>query len=366
MKRIFVGLICFMILFAGVDSVYGQLNRKQIRKNNKRISNFRGKKTWFGKEKRYNYVGVSVNAFNYFGDLAPLSNRASTDIAFTRPGIGVFWGHRFGPFYTLRASFTYGTIRGDDFESADPNDDDAKFRYVRNLHFRNRIKELTVVAMFDLFKNESSYISRVQWTPYVYGGLTVFHHNPQAFVPEDSGLPEAGTWVDLEPLGTEGQYADLDPTAVNAGIEPYSKFQFAIPLGIGIRYRLNQVLDLSFETGVRYTFTDYLDDVSQNYVDPGVFGDDELARLMSDLSYYPTAPVSGSERELDNPNIQEIYGNTDTFVGVDGNTYTRISGYGQEQRDNVRGNKNENDLYFVTSIKVAFIIGATFRRAKFR
>ncbi|UII34429.1 DUF6089 family protein [Fulvivirga ulvae] len=361
MKRIFVGLICFMILFAGMDSVYGQIKRKQIRKNNKRISNFRGKKTWFGKEKRYNYLGVSVNAFNYFGDLAPLSNKASTDVSFTRPGIGVFWGHRFGPFYTLRASFTYGTIRGDDFESADPNDEDAKFRYIRNLHFRNRIKELTVVAMFDLFKNESSYISRVQWTPYAYAGLSIFHHNPQAFVPEGSGLPEAGTWVDLEPLGTEGQYADLDPTAANAGIEPYSKFQFAIPLGIGIRYRLNQVLDLSFESGVRYTFTDYLDDVSQNYVDPGVFGDNELARLMADLSQEDKASVSNEPRALDNPNIQEIYNNRVTINGE-----SKIAGYGFEHPENVRGNKNENDLYFVTSIKVAFIIGATFRRAKFR
>lgn len=348
------------------ESGYSQINRRQIRKNNKRISTFRGKKAGFSKEKRYDYLGVSLNAFNYFGDLAPLEGRASTDISFTRPGIGIFYGHRFGPRYTLRASFTYGTVRGDDFESADLNDENARFRYVRNLHFRNRIKELTVVAIFDLFKNESSYISRVQWTPYAYTGVTVFHHNPQAFVPEDSGLPEAGTWVNLQPLGTEGQYADLQESDANYGIKPYKKIQISIPFGIGMRYRLNQVLDLSFETGVRYLFTDYLDDVSQNYVDPGVFGSDDLARLMSDLSREANAPVSGDARQLDNPNIQEIVNRTYTFTGTDGNTYTRIAGFGYEDPENLRGNKKENDLYFVTSIKVAFIIGASFRRAKFR
>lgn len=354
-------LFCTMLFLSQAEYGYTQIRSKEIRKNNKRISNFRGKKMGFGKDKRYSYLGVSFNTLNYFGDLAPLSKRMSTDISFTRPGVGVFFGHRFGPRFTMRGSFTYGTIRGDDFESADPNDENARYRYVRNLHFRNRIKELTVTAMFDLFSNELSYISRVEWTPYAFVGVTAFHHNPQAFVPEDSGLPEAGTWVDLQPLGTEGQHADLQETDANHGIKPYSNFQIAIPFGIGIRYKLNQVLDLSIESGVRYLFTDYLDDVSANYVDPGVFGDDNLARLMSDLSREQNAPVSGDARNLSNPNIAEIYNNT-----VQVGSYTKTAGYGYESPENVRGNRKENDLYFVTSVKVAFIIGATFRRAKFR
>ncbi|QSE98582.1 DUF6089 family protein [Fulvivirga lutea] len=324
------------------------------------MRNFKGKKNYFTKDKKYNSIGITLNALNYFGDLSPNSNVGSTDIGFTRPGIGVDFSHRFGPRYTLRASFLYGTIRGDDFESAEKGDSEAKYRYARNLSFRNRIKELTVVAVFDLFKNEASYISRVQWTPYTYIGATIFHHNPQAYVADDSGLPEAGTWVDLQPLGTEGQNADLEPTDANAGIEPYKLVQFAIPFGIGVRYRLNQVFDLSFEMGIRYTFTDYLDDVSQNYVDLGVFGDDDLARYLSDRSTNTSGAEGGSR------NIEAEGFNTTTYQGRDGNNYTVVAGFGQEFRDNNRGNKDNNDVYFVTSIRVAYIIGATFTRAKFR
>ena len=364
MKKYFT-LILAVIMIGTAEMAHSQLRRKSIKRNNKRISSFRGKKNNFSSDKKYNYVAFSINAFNYFGDLAPLSSRFSTDISFTRPGIGVTFGHRFGPRYTLRASFTYGTLRGDDFESADPNDEDARFRYVRNLHFRNRIKELNVMAMFDLFENEGTYISRVQFTPYIFAGIAVFHHNPQAIAPETdldgNPLPDAGEWVDLRPLGTEGQYTDLPADAVNAGISEYSQWQIAIPGGIGVRYRLNQVFDLSFEMGFRYTFTDYLDDVSQNYVDTNIItassaGDNALARAMADRSQELTAAVSGNDRDFTVINATAVDRNGDGF----------LNGYGTESRDNVRGNADDNDLYFVTTIKVAYIIGATFRRAKFR
>lgn len=357
-KKYFVFTLITIFVGLGINS-FGQLNRKAIRKNNKRISNFKGKKNTFTKDKKYNSISLSLNALNYFGDLSPSSKALSTDIGYTKPGIGVDFSHRFGPRYTLRASFLYGAIRGDDFESADKGDSDAKYRYVRNLSFRNRIKELTVVGVFDLFKNEASYISRVQWTPYAFIGLTVFHHNPQAYVADDSGLPEAGTWVDLQPLGTEGQNADLLDTDVNFGNDPYKLIQLAIPFGIGVRYRLNQVFDLSFEMGVRYTFTDYLDDVSKNYVDLGAL-DSDLARYLSDRSTDPSGAEGGSR------DLAEIGFQPSTYIGRDGSTYEVIRGFGSEDRTNVRGNQNNNDVYFVTTLRVSYIIGATFTRAKFR
>lgn len=353
-KNVKIASLVLLLFMLFGYSAEAQLNRKTIRKNNKRMRNFKGKKQNFTKEKKYNSIGITINALNYFGDLAPRNGFGSTDISFTRPGIGVDFSHRFGPRYTLRGSFIYGTLRGDDFESADPNDEDAKYRYARNLSFRNRVKELAVTAVFDLFKNESSYISRVQWTPYAYTGIAVFHHNPQGYVSDDSGLPEAGSWVDLEPLGTEGQYSDLPDDAVNVGIEPYKKIQIAIPFGIGVRYRLNQVFDLSFEMGTRFTFTDYLDDVSQNYVDPDVLNSD-LARYMADRSGQASS-AEGSVRDL--ALIQTFTSDRDAN-GI-------FDGYGTEGRDNLRGGKNDNDLYFVTTIRLSYIIGATFTRAKFR
>jgi hypothetical protein len=350
-----LNLIVIFSMLASTHEVFGQLNRKQIKKNNKKMYKFEGFRYSF-KDKAYNAIGISLNAFNYFGDLSPSPKRLSTDIGLTKPAIGVSFIHRFGPRYQLVGSFMYGGIRGSDSESADEGDTkNGIYRYNRNLSFRNRLKELSAVAQIDLYPNKATYISRVNWTPYIYGGVAVFHHNPQAQAPAvdaaGNSTGKKGEWVDLQPLGTEGQYADLQPGDVNYGLKPYKLFQFAIPMGIGARFRINQVMDFAVEMGFRYTFTDYLDDVSGNYVNLDVFGDDNLARAMS----YRTNEVKGT------PPPPSPGSGT-----MDSGGYTVWSGYGHEYPDNMRGNKNDKDIYTVTTFRLTYIIGKTFNRAKFR
>ena len=69
----------------------------------------------------------------------------------------------------------------------------------------------------------------------------------------------------------------------------------SIPFGIGIRYKLNHYWDLGFEAGVRYTFSDYLDDTggyAANYSDlqglSQVFGHREIEKF---------AALTGKDRE---------------------------------------------------------------------
>jgi hypothetical protein len=355
MRRIFYLVVIGLLCAVGHDG-YAQLNRKAIKKNNRMIGHYRGKKQHFGKEKIYNAVGFSLNAFNYYGDLSPLPTKFSTDINYTRPAVGVSFSHRFGPRYTLTGSFMAGTLSGSDAQSADKTDtNDALFRYKRNLSFRNRVKEVSIVASLDLFENMATYISRVKWTPYAYLGLTVLHHNPKAqeaatFV-DGTPNPNAGEWVALKPLGTEGQNAKLGPDDVNYGIKPYKLIQPAIPFGLGVRFRVNEVIDIAGELGFRYLFTDYIDDVSKNYVDLGNFGTNELAKAMSYRSNELTE-FAGSQ-------IPEV-------SKVDGKTYNLIPGYGKEYPDNIRGNNGDRDVYMVTTVRVTYIIGKTFHRAKFR
>src|SRR5258706_279619 len=332
-----------------------QFNRKSIKKNNKRIATFVGKKH-FGKEHVYSGVGFSLSGLDYYGDLAPLPSRFSTDLSFTKPAIGISFFHRFGPRYTLVGQFMYGTLKGSDAESAKKSGGEStNFNQVRNLSFRNRIKELSLTAYFDLFENEGTYISRVKWTPYLFAGIAVFLHNPQAKEPatflDGTPNPNAGKWVNLQPLGTEGQQAGtstLLPTDVNYGIKTYSLVQVAIPFGAGARFRLNEVFDLWFDFGFRYTFTDYLDDVSKNYVDVTRFKD-PLAQAMSYRS-----------NEIKNPGLP-----TSTVI-INGVPVTVINGYGTEYPTNNRGHYKSRDIYMVTSLKITYILGATFHRAKFR
>lgn len=345
MRKLAFFVLATLFMTFVTDEAEGQMNRRSIKKNNKRIASYRGRKSNFGKDKVYNSLGVSLNAFNYFGDLSPSPKRISTDIGFTRPAIGLSFTHRFGPRYQLMANFMYGGIRGADSESADPNDvNNGAFRYVRNLSFRNRIKELSVVGQIDLFENQATYISRVPWTPYVYAGIAVFHHNPQAQVPATDLLgtpfPDAGEWVNLQPLKTEGK--------------SYSLIQAAIPFGLGARFRINEVMDLSAEFGFRYTFTDYLDDVSGYYVDLTTLSS-EKARAMSYRS---------NEVQPVNAKVQEILANR--YTGYSG--FTTVAGYGHVNSNgdkNLRGT-DARDIYMVTTVRLTYILGKTFHRAKFR
>jgi hypothetical protein len=354
MRKVLLGLICILILISFSEQAEAQINRKSIKHKNKRMANFKGRKFGF-KNKAYSSIGFSLNALNYYGDLSPTPKAVSTDISFTKPAMGISFVHRYGPRYTLIGELMYGSIHGSDVESADINDaENGKYRYQRNLSFRNRIKELSVVAYFDLFENTGRYSSRVNWTPYAFVGASTFLHNPQAQAPatdlNGNALPEAGQWVDLQPLGTEGQNSNLQTSDANSGIEPYSKIQFAIPIGLGARFRINDVMDFWAEIGFRYTFTDYLDDVSRNYVDLGVL-DGPLAKAMS----YRSNELPANQIPAKLP-----------YVGRDGQTYNTIPGYGYEHFSNNRGSKSDKDIYMVTTLRLTYIIGATLHKAKFR
>jgi len=354
MRKTVIGILCLLFLISLSEQAEAQLNRRKIRQNNKRMSSSKGIRYSF-KSKAYNAIGLSLNAFNYYGDVSPKPGNASTDIAYTRPAFGISFMHRFGPRYSFLVQYMHGTLQGSDVESADYSDpENGKYRYWRNLSFRNRINELSAMAYFDLFENDARYFSRPKWTPYIYLGFAGFLHNPQAQAPakdlQGVALPEAGQWVDLRPLGTEGQYSTLEPTDANYGIKPYSKLQVAIPFGFGARFKLNDVMDLWAEIGFRYTFTDYLDDLSQNYVDLGVLTT-PLAKAMSYRS-----------NELP---VEQLPALT-SYVGRDGLTYNTINGYGSEHPSNVRGSKNDNDIYMVSTLRLTYIIGGTLHKAKFR
>lgn len=336
----------FLLTLFADQEVFGQMKRKQIKRNNQMMSRYRGRKSSFD-DKIYNSVGITLNSFNYYGDLSPTTSWISTDLSLTKPAVGFSITHRYGPRYQLTGSFTYGGIQGSDVESADPNDQNAAFRYVRNLSFRNRISELSFIAQFDLYENDQSYILRVPWTPYAFAGVAVFHHNPQAKVPATdlfgNPLPDAGEWTDLKPLQTEG--------------ESYSSFQFAIPFGLGVRFRLTDLLDIAAEFSVRYTLTDYLDDVSGNYIDLNTFGSNEKAKALSYRSNEIPQGVSAF--------VDEIIART--YNGYAG--FTTVAGYGHENSGNIpniRGNSDGRDVYMLTTIRLSYILGKTYNRAKFR
>lgn len=281
----------------------------------------------FSKRKQYNSVGLSLNAMNYFGDVVPKPSIASLRFAATRPNIGLSFTRRFAPRISARAALAYGRITGDDSKAASATDPEAGFRNNRNMSFRNDIVELSAVGIFDLIENRNNYLKRPDFVPYVFAGVSVYHHNPKGLVQSSGPVPaslSSGDWIALQPLGTEGQLG-------TGGDGAYSLWQFSIPFGGGVRYKLNKSFDLGLEIGWRKTFTDYLDDVSGNYASD--------AALQSDAAKYFGRGITKDR--------------TDRYPNFDA-------------AGNMRGKSNEKDWYIVTGLTLNYILAPRIKSPKFR
>jgi hypothetical protein len=108
---------------------------------------------------------------------------------------------------------------------------------------------------------------------YFFGGVGAFNFNPKAQL--------NNAWVELQPLGTEGQ-------GLEGGPEPYSLTQICIPMGLGLRKALNKQWSVGLELQYTKTFTDYIDDVSTNYFDNDAIADRSGAQgaFLADPSVY--------------------------------------------------------------------------------
>ena len=294
------------------------------------------------KPKNYLAVGGQINMMNYFGDLNPINRAFSSKASFTRLGMGVHAIKKLTPNLFVRLALSRGRVFGDDFTAADPSDNLARYRYIRNQHFRNTITELSLVGMYDLLPNNGLYYKRRLVSPYAFAGIAVFHHEPEAKTPVDLGA----TWINLKPLATEGQGKPGYPN-------PYSNFQVAIPFGLGVRFKLNYRLDLSLEFGLRYLFFDYLDDVSGNYPDPDDL-DSPIARLMSNRTLESFSAFNGQSRQEDLERLLGEFNGLLTFQGAQGNFYDTFNGYGR--RGDQRGGATVNDMYLLTGFHLSYLI----------
>lgn len=189
-------------------------------------------------------VGVMVGASNYSGDLTP--SKIGPILKETHPAFGAFARYNISNHLAARLSFNYGSISGDDATSK------VAGRANRNLSFRSNILEFGLTGEFNILGYQPYNLEKV-FSPYIFAGIALYKFNPKA--------KYEGDWIELQPLGTEGQGLTQYPER-----KPYNLTQFAVPFGGGLKYALNDSWNIGLEAGLRMTFTDYLDDVSTTYV----------------------------------------------------------------------------------------------------
>jgi hypothetical protein len=330
-----------LVLCTSPFLLYGQKEAPKRQESYRvKMERFKVKKKDF-KKNRYLSAGGSLHFLTYFGDLAPANNFMSTDISQINPGISAFFQYRYGPRMSLKGELLYGRLAGDDNVSADPASQDARSRYIRNLSFRNDIFDLSLMSQFHVFKNYLDFRQRKSFDIFFNGGISVFYHNPKGKIPEfkvnDERYPNFGEWVALRPLGTEGQHSEFYDA------QPYSSVQLSVPFGGGFSFRLNERLDFIFEINYRILLTDYIDDVSGRYVDPGAL-DGDMAKTMADRSMEEYAIMTGEKRDLSDLEVV-------SYVSpYDGNRYKVL-----KDRGNVRGGPG-NDTFLSTGFKISYIL----------
>lgn len=304
----------------------------------------------FIKKKKYLSIGGTLNAMNYVGELDPGSSFISPSLRYTRPNLGLTVTYRMAPRVSMRGTFAWGRIKGNDAVSSTGGGDDIN-RKIRNFNFRSTIWELKGDVIIDLFENRSYSEKRPDYTPYAFIGLAFFHHNPKT----NSGANgTGGSWEKIQGL--------------NAG-ETFSLNQIAIPLGLGFRYKLAKHLDLAFEIGWRKTFTDYLDGMSANYGDPRLMTPEQRALIFKSSSQVQFAADNGFTTysnlvdpldPLSTPLVGFVTGHGGEFVLDDPISPTKSS-----WKSDQRGDKN-SDWYIVSGFHLTYIFPRQVVCPKFR
>lgn len=159
-------------------------------------------------------LGFGIGTFNYTGDLVRNYN-----FKYSRPAATVLYRSNINRIVSFRAAITGGKVAA----SEKPID---AFAAVRNASFDIFLLEGSVGFEYHFLNWKDSKVP-MRFTPYLFGGL---------------GL-----------LGISGN--DTKPAE-------YSNVQMAVPFGGGFKYIVNPRWYVAIEFGVRKTFFDYLDNVS--------------------------------------------------------------------------------------------------------
>lgn len=201
-------------------------------------------------------VQFGLGASNFLGDLGgaeEIGTHGIKDLQVkpAKPTVTLGYKYALSPYVGVKGSLITSYLSGNDALTVN------KVRNNRNLSFRAGLLELGASVELYPFSEKLKGLYRIRGgnrkvvlSPYLVAGIGFAMFNPKT--------KYNGEWVSLQPLGTEGQGLAGRP-------DKYSRYTLSFPMGIGVKYLINRNWSAGFEMSLRYTLTDYIDDVSTSY-----------------------------------------------------------------------------------------------------
>jgi hypothetical protein len=266
--------------------------------------------------------GLNLGGSTYIGEIG---DPGITDGLFENPfplyitpdqaryNVGFFYRYNFTRNIAARFEANWVRIAGADSLS------DSPARLGRNLSFRTDIFEFSLMGEYAWWvKEDISRKSRIDFRADVHAGIGYALYNPMAQLD--------GKWYNLRPLATEGIENE------------YGTGTLIVPFGAGFSWTFNKKIRAGMDLTYRFTFTDYLDDVSTDYAYP-----EELPYVES----FAFANRSDEAFERGNPDLPNR---------------------GFYNPGSIRGNPEANDGYFMVQFKVSYVLNFnnSFYKARYR
>lgn len=181
-------------------------------------------------------LGLQGGASGYMGDLNP-----ENPLAFNDWSAGLFVKYNLDDTWGIRGNFAYANTQAQDSWATDLQ------RKSRGLGFFGPVMEASLLVDFNFFKWLPQR-GRVIYTPYIFAGIGGILFEPKWYDRTAAGVPE----INLRDYMTEGV--------------AYNNRAISIPFGAGFKYNLRGPFSVGVELGYRLALTDYLDDVSGDYI----------------------------------------------------------------------------------------------------
>ncbi len=290
-------------------------------------------------------AGISAHVSGYSGDIGNKGNYgvfSDTQWYLIQSGGGIgFRAHPKGKRMGINLDVRRIRIQGADSLS------NKAVAFVRNLHFCNNMTEFAATADYPLLRLGSQWGRlSVMHSLRAELGVALLHHTPKAQVDRhnicydlllEMGYTSSGEWHDLRTMRTEG--------------DTYAQWVATVPFGLSWTLSADNGSGRPWHVTLsglfRYTWTDRLDDIHDQYADP-----------------WEMSPLGLALTSQSNPTDQPPCAMAPSI-----STFQYQQGL-EPDRQPTRGNADTRDMYFTIGLKVSRSLVAsptqTFHRKRFR